>query len=179
MERAFGGETRLPDNQQRQAQASKMHSSAVAELAPDFTSAGVILALPEEGQPMGGHTHESHCTICEMFLPPTHVEDHLIGKKHRRNVTRDQRHIGTASRPASSSEPAVQAGQGPGVRVPLLNLAGEEVGAINVAPDSGWREIAVEVQLHFPDIRAIPPADARAATSASMAAEGVQVIRRL
>ena len=113
----------------------------------DFTSAGVNLALPEEGQPMHSHTHAYYCTICEMFLPPTHVEDHLKGKKHRRNVTGDQRHIGVVSRPASSSEIAVQAGQGESVRAALLSLAGEEVGAINVAPDSGWREVAVEVRL--------------------------------
>ena len=119
-----------------------------------------------------------NCAICEMWVGKEQVEDHLKGQKHRLNVTGDQRHIGTVSGPASSSEIAAQAGQGESVRVALLSLAGEEVGAINVAPDSGWREIAVEVQLQFRNFRAIPPADVRAATGASMAAEGVQVIRR-
>ena len=137
----------------------------------------VLVASGTSGQ-LGGLTDGYFCSICGMWLGKGQVKDHLKGKKHRRNVTGDQRHIGTASRPASSSEPAVQAGQGPGVRVALLSLAGEEVGAINVAPDSVWREIAVEVQLQFRNFRAIPPADVRAATGASMAAEGVQVMRR-
>ena len=70
----------------------------------------------------------------------------------------------------------MQAGQGLGVRVPLLSLAGEEVGAINVAPDCGWREVAVKVSLQTLNFQAIPPADILAATGASMAAQGVQVI---
>ena len=125
-----------------------------------------------------------YCAICEMWVGKEQVEDHLKGQKHRLNVTGDQRHIGTSdgtstSVLASSSEIAVQAGQGESVRVALLSLAGEEVGAINVAPDSGWREVAVEVRLQTRYFQAIPPADVRAATGASMAAEGVQVIRRL
>ena len=120
-----------------------------------------------------------YCAICEMWVGKEQVEDHLKGQKHRLNVTGDQRHIGTVSGPARSSEIAAQAGQGESVRVALLSLAGEEVGAINVAPDSGWREVAVEVRLQTRYFQAIPPADVRAATGASMAAEGVQVIRRL
>ena len=56
-----------------------------ADDMPDFSSVGVILAPPEEG--------DYYCTFCDMFLPPTHVEDHLIGKMHRRNSIGDQRHI--------------------------------------------------------------------------------------
>ena len=75
----------------------------------------------------------------------------------------------------------LRAGQGGSVRVALISMAGVEVGAIFVAPDSGWRDIAVEVRLQTCDLQAVPPADkadVRAATGASMAAEGVQVIRR-
>ena len=150
-----------------------VYSSLHAKMSTDEIS---LVASGTSGQ-LGGLTDGYFCSICGMWLGRGQVKDHLISKKHRRNVTGDQPHIGTASRPASSSEPAVQAGQGPGVRVALLSLAGEEVGAIIVAPDSGWREVAVEVRLqtHF---QAMPPADVRAATGASMAAEGVQVIRR-
>ena len=100
------------------------------------------------------------------------------GEEAQKNSPGGQKHIKTASGPASSSEIAVQAGQGEGVRVALLSMAGEVVGTINVAPDSGWRDVAVEVLLQTSEFQAIPPADVRAATGASMAAEGVQVIRR-
>ena len=55
-------------------------------------------------------------------------------------------------------------------------MVGHEVGAINVAPDCGWRAIAVGVLLQFPNFRVLPPADEQAATGASMAVEGVRVI---
>ena len=142
-----------------------------------------LVASGTSGQ-LGGLTDGYFCSICGMWLGKGQVEDHLKGKKHRINKTDDQPHIGTASRPArssklapaSSSEPAVQAGQGLGVRVALLSMAGHEVGAINVAPDCGWRVIAVQVLLQYPNFRALPPAHVQAATGASMAVEGVQVI---
>ena len=149
------------------------------------TPAGGCASTPAGGcasTPAGGLSDGYWCAISEMWLGKLQVEDHLTGKKHRQNSTGGQKHVGTASGPASgpasSSEIAVQAGQGESVRVALLSLAGEEVGAINVAPDSGWREVAVEVRLQTRNFQAIPPADVRAATGASMAAEGVQVIRR-
>ena len=141
------------------------------------TPAGGCASTPAGGRSVViGDDH--YCAICDMWLRKKHVEDHLTGEMHRGNSTGGQQHIGTASGPASSSEIAVQAGQGESVRVALLSLAGEEVGAINVAPDSGWREVAVEVRLQIRNFQALPPADVRAATGASMAAEGVQVIRR-
>ena len=144
----------------------------------------ILLVTPGASGELGGLTHAWYCTICEMYLGKRDVADHLKGKKHRINKTADQPLIGTASRPArssklapaSSSEPAVQAGQGLGVRVALLSMAGHEVGAINVAPDCGWRVIAVQVLLQYPNFRALPPAHVQAATGASMAVEGVQVI---
>ena len=121
----------------------------------------------------GGFQDAYYCALCEMWMGNRHVEDHLTGKKHRESCTGGEKKkvTETASEPASSS----------GVRVALISMAGVEVGAINVAPDSLWRDIAVEVRLQFCDLQAVPPtdmADVRAATGASMAAEGVQVIRR-
>ena len=147
----------------------------------------ILLVTPgTSGGELCGLTHCWYCTICEMFLGKRHVEEHLTGMMHRENQNKigDQPHIGTVSRPVSSSEPApassseaaVQAGQGLRVRVALLSMAGHEVGAINVAPDCGWRAIAVGVLLQFPNFRVLPPADEQAATGASMAVEGVRVI---
>ena len=130
----------------------------------------------------GGFQDAYYCALCEMWMGKEQVEDHLTGKKHRNSTGGEKKKvIETASEPASSSEIAMRAGQGGSVRVALISMAGEEVGAINVAPHSDWRDIAVEVRLQTCDLQAVPPADradVRAATGASMAAEGVQVIRR-
>ena len=118
-----------------------------------------------------------YCEVCEMWLNgPTQWEDHLIGKKHRKNW----KALAMAGKPGSldtftddsndSSDPEGHE------NIKCYTMGGDLMGEVVMPSDAKWQEIAVAVHLKFPAYQAIPPKHARFLT-ASQISEGINLAR--
>ena len=130
-----------------------------------------------------------YCDLCEMYLNgEAQWADHLLGKKHKKNLARNdviassQGHA--AESPDAPASPRGQASQEPlappgFIMIRLLAaLSGSCVGSVLCRNEATWQEVAAVIVDKHPRMQPVPPSRARHLIAADLEVEGVQVMFR-
>ena len=121
------------------------------------------MAEPEE-EPSGA----AYCKECEMWMAGSQLQDHLIGKKHQKNIRSLKQ--SDISAPGEVPVPTVRikvAGQDvPSLVIPVYDMGGTESGAIELSPEVSWGEMAASWRRET-GTNLLPPEGTRPSTIAA------------
>ena len=118
----------------------------------------------------GGARTPIHCAVCNQFLNgPLRYEEHLVSKKHLRNVAKATVGVSHEELAGDSASPTPDVPEGH-VLIPCLAMSGRQVGHVTLPRSALWGQIAAEVVLRYPDYRPVPPANARGCTAGEIEA---------